>query len=74
MIHSMRAFVSYSVLLLFLLSGALPANVIPVQSHAQFAAEPEPGSFYREDESTRSSASRKLAIAAENRDRLLAEI
>lgn len=57
---SMRALTSCWIMILFLISGALPGHVLPVQSHAEVAAEPEPASFDREDESMRSSASRKL--------------
>lgn len=55
----MRALTSCWILILFLISGALPGHVLPVQSGAEVAAEPEPSSVEREDESIR-SASRKL--------------
>jgi hypothetical protein len=55
----MRALIAYSILTLFLLSGALPGALIPVQIHAEFATEQDPAPSEREDESTRSSASRK---------------
>jgi hypothetical protein len=67
----MRALTSCWILILFLISGALPGHVLPVQSHAEVAAEPEPASFDREDESMRSSARESSAIAGKKRNRVL---